>query len=98
MKKFLIAGVILLVIVLVTPSFIIENDQAPVDPHLVLGQAIHFRGCVPEKTYLIVGYRETYEGPVEKKWMDQEYLAFVYITDLGEYKMGTIHRNSVIKE
>lgn len=73
-----------------------EEDFAPA--HLVLGQRLKFLGSSPETTYLIVGYRDTYEGTIDNTWKNQEYIVFTYINDLNNVGTGTIHLNSVIKD
>ncbi|HAA17072.1 MAG TPA: hypothetical protein DCE41_37310 [Cytophagales bacterium] len=71
-------------------------EEAPA--HLVLGNRLKFLGSSPETTYLIVGYRGNYEGKVEKRWKNQEYITFIYINDLNEVGTGTVHVNSVVKD
>jgi len=72
------------------------NNNTP--PHVMLGQEIKFLGCSPEKTYVVVGYRERFEGPVQKVWRAHDYVVFTYINDLNEVKNGTVHFLSVLKE
>ncbi|BDC98564.1 hypothetical protein [Persicobacter psychrovividus] len=98
MKKFIIVGMLLLAVVIVTPSFIAERDYAPVDPHLILGQSIHFLGSTQGKAYIVIGYRDEYDSEVDKQWKDQDYVVFLYTTELGEFKTSTIHRNAVVKK
>ena len=68
------------------------------DPHLELGQRISFVGSDPEKTYVIVGYRQLLEDKTEKEWGNQAYIVFSYTNNRGDIKVAAIHRNAVLKK
>jgi len=74
-----------------------KEAQRP-EPHLELGQDMQFIGSDAARTYVITGYRRTYQGPVDKDWNNQDYIVFVYINNLNDVKDATIHRNSVLKQ
>jgi hypothetical protein len=75
----------------------VEKPKSNPEPHLELGQEISFPGSSPDKSYLIIGYRRNYDGPVEKEWNNQDYVVFIYINDNNDVKQATIHKISVIK-
>lgn len=68
------------------------------EPHLELGQKIVFVGSAPDETYIIVGYKEMYEGETQKDWNKQDYIVFVYLTKQNDMKEGTVHVNSIMKQ
>jgi hypothetical protein len=74
-----------------------EKKKSNPEPHLELGQEISFPGSSPDKSYLIIGYKRNFEGPIEKEWNNQDYVVFIYINDNNDVKQGTIHKISVIK-
>jgi hypothetical protein len=78
-------------------SSCVEKKRLNPDPHLELGQEISFPGSSPDKSYLIIGYKRNFEGPIEKDWNNQDYIVFIYINDNNDVKQGTIHKISVIK-
>lgn len=67
------------------------------EPHLELGQKVIFVGGNLENDYVIVGYKENFDGRIEKRWRDQDYIVFVYTNAQNDIKEGTVHVNSVIK-
>ena len=96
MKKLILVLMVAFMAVACEPTSGGADEIAPA--HLVLGNRLKFLGSSPETTYLIVGYRQNYEGRVEKKWKSQEYITFIYINDLNEVGTGTVHVNSVVKD
>lgn len=95
MKRFLL---ILMVASLGVACEPVASAEEAAPAHLVLGNRLKFLGSSPETTYLIVGYRNEYEGTIEKAWKGQEYISFMYINDLNEVGTGTVHINSVVKD
>ncbi|HYG37800.1 MAG TPA: hypothetical protein VD908_04240 [Cytophagales bacterium] len=75
-----------------------EKKELHPEPHLEMGQEISFPGCAPNKSYIIIGYKKNYEGPVEKDWNNQDYVVFIYINELNDVKEATIHKNSLLKK
>lgn len=75
-----------------------EKKYLRPEPHLEMGQEISFPGSSPDKSYIIIGYKRNYDGPVEKEWSNQDYIVFIYINDLNDVKKAAIHKNSVIKK
>jgi hypothetical protein len=67
------------------------------EPELELGQLATFLGCDPDRSYIIIGYREELESKTERNYHGQDYIVFLYINDLHDIKQGVIHKNSVIK-
>lgn len=93
MKKILAAVFIMSALFACEPA-----EQKVPEPHLLLGQRITFVGCEPDETYVIVGYKEQFDGDTQKDWNEQEYVVFVYMTQQNEMKEGTIHINSIVKK
>jgi hypothetical protein len=73
-----------------------ENTVKP-EPHIELGQLATFMGCDPDRSYIIIGYRDELESKTEKFYHGQSYIVFLYINDLHDIKQAVIHKNSVIK-
>ena len=73
-----------------------KKHEAP-DPEYELGQKMTFNGADPEQTFIIVGYRQSYQSPVEKEWKDQEYIVFIYVNKQNDISEATIHRNALLK-
>ena len=74
-----------------------SNTEKP-EPHLELGQKISFVGALPERDYVIVGYRNQLEGKTKNKWNNQPYIVFTYINKDYDVKNGVIHRNAILKK
>lgn len=75
-----------------------ENSQSKMpEPHLELGQRISFVGGDPDKTYVVIGYRQLLEDKTEKNWNDPAYIVISYINNQGDMKEGVVHRNAVQK-
>jgi hypothetical protein len=89
--------VVLFVFVCLGLDSCMEKPKSNPEPHLELGQEISFPGSSPDKSYLIIGYKRNYEGPVEKEWNNQDYVVFIYINDNNDVKQATIHKISVLK-
>lgn len=87
----------LVIIILFVLVGCVEKKQLHPEPHLEMGQEISFPGSSPDKSYIIIGYKKNYEGPVEKDWGNQEYIVFIYVNDLNDVKEATIHKNSLLK-
>lgn len=73
------------------------EEKSP-DPHLELGQRIFFVGGPPEKTYVVIGYRQLLEDKTDKNWNDHDYIVFSYANDQGDIKEAVIHRNAILKK
>ncbi len=70
--------------------------RAP-EPHLELGQMITFQGANPDKTYIVLGYREEAESTITRFYRDQDYVVFIYVDGNDEVKQATIHKNAILK-
>jgi hypothetical protein len=80
----------------IATSCVVESNRVP-EPHLELGQKINFPGANPEKSYIIIGYREDLESKSEKNWRNQDYIVFLYVNDVNDVKEAVIHKNSILK-
>jgi len=74
-----------------------KGDSVRPEPEIELGQLATFLGADPDRSYIIIGYREELESKTERHYHGQEYIVFLYINDLHDIKQGVIHKNSVIK-
>lgn len=93
MKRFFYTALVAGLLLSCEPA---KTYSAP-DPHLELGQKVIFVGGDLDNDYVIVGYKEDFDGKIEKLWRDQDYIVFVYTNAQSDIKEGTVHVNSVIK-
>lgn len=93
MKRFFYTAVVAGLLLSCEPA---KNYSGP-EPHLELGQKVIFVGGNLDNDYVIVGYKENFDGRIEKHWRDQDYIVFVYTNAQNDIKEGTVHVNSVIK-
>ncbi|MEM7548716.1 MAG: hypothetical protein AAF363_03530 [Bacteroidota bacterium] len=89
--------VVVLLLALSVWSCEVKDPMLKPEPHLELGQLTTFLGCDPDRSYIIIGYRNQLESSTEKEFRGQEYIVFLYINDAHDIKQGVIHKNSVIK-
>ena len=74
-----------------------QENTVPPEPEIELGQLATFLGADPDRSYIIIGYREELESKTERHYHGQEYIVFLYINDVHDIKQAVIHKNSVIK-
>jgi hypothetical protein len=74
-----------------------QGNTVQPEPEIELGQLASFLGCDPERSYIIIGYRNELESKTESSYHGQEYIVFLYINDNHDIKQAVIHKNSVIK-
>ena len=72
--------------------------QGEQGPHPEPGEPITFVGGEPEKTYVVLGYRNLPEDKTDKKWKNQDYIVFSYTNDQGDIKVAVIHRNALMEK
>ena len=100
MKSILILVIPLFIIVSACENHSAQAQKAPMvpDPSMELGQLASFHGFDPDRSFVIVGYRDELESETSKVWNDQAYLVFLYTNDEQEINEAVIHRNSLLKK
>ncbi|MFA0960952.1 hypothetical protein AB9P05_04045 [Roseivirga sp. BDSF3-8] len=75
-----------------------RKPEAPIEPHLELGQRITFPGAEKNIPYIVLGYKSELDGRVEKVWKNQDYIVFLYENKNGDLNQAVIHQNAILKD
>lgn len=75
-----------------------QNSRQVSEPLPEPGRQITFLGAEPEKTYVVIGYRNLPEDKTDKVWNNHDYIVFSYTNDQGDIKEAVVHRNALYKE
>ncbi|NMM49364.1 hypothetical protein [Marinigracilibium pacificum] len=87
----------LFTVLILTSCNIDSSSNGHPEPPLELGQVTLFNG-LDNRPYVVVGYRDSYEGKTSKEWDEQEYVVFIYQDDEHKINEAVIHRNALIKK